>query len=137
MRFPRIPAGQVTLLVGTLPLTIGLAACGSAEPNAVTDLKGVAGPTHDARGGAQPVIANLRIGNGAVNPTTVHVRPGETIWVINSDSTAHALADNRDQLSTGNIGPGGTATMAAPTRPGTFELTDPQKPSVHVSLLVA
>jgi plastocyanin len=48
----------------------------------------------------------------------VPVAPGATITVTNKDSVAHTLSGSG--FDTGNLAPGQTKTITAPTKPGNY-----------------
>jgi len=124
---PRRVASSTTALL----LAVGLAGCGGSGSTVSTH-----GPT--AGGPPAPVVVFgvSTIKNSTVSPGTLRVQPGETIRIVNSDSVAHELADGKNRIDSGNIKAGGTATLAAPDRTGTFKLTDSRSAGMHLTVVV-
>ncbi|ACU72860.1 blue (type 1) copper domain protein [Catenulispora acidiphila DSM 44928] len=89
-----------------------------AAPNsvpAVSNSSPSSGETGVSNGAAQVVITNF-----AFSPTTLTVTPGETVTVLNKDSTAHTLTATGKAFDTGDITPGKSGSFIAPTIPGTY-----------------
>jgi plastocyanin len=70
---------------------------------------------------AAPVSAiTINIQNFAFHPANFTVTPGATITVHNMDSAPHTLTANNRSFTTGQINPGQTGTVKAPTTAGTY-----------------
>jgi plastocyanin len=67
------------------------------------------------------------------------VSPGEKITIVNKDSVAHTLTDKSTHLfDSGNINGGGaTATITAPTKPGSYNFGCSYHPQMHGTLVVS
>lgn len=73
--------------------------------------------TADAPAGAPQIV----IDNFAFSPANLSVTPGQTVTVVNKDSTTHTLtATTSKAFDTGDIAPGKTGTFTAPTTPGSY-----------------
>ncbi|KJS58088.1 hypothetical protein VM95_35615 [Streptomyces rubellomurinus] len=48
------------------------------------------------------------------------MHPGDTITVVNDDTTAHTLTASDKSFDTGTIAPGKSATLTAPAKPGSY-----------------
>lgn len=65
--------------------------------------------------------AAITIQNFAFSPNTVTVKPGEKITVTNKDTVGHTVtSDDGTSFDTGILGQGQSATITAPTKPGTY-----------------
>ena len=65
--------------------------------------------------------SQITISNFAFSPADLSVTPGQTVTVVNKDSTAHTLtATNGKAFDTGDIAPAATATFTAPMTAGTY-----------------
>jgi len=53
------------------------------------------------------------------SPTTLHVKPGTTVTVANSDATTHTLTANNHSFDTGKINAGVRTTITV-ARPGNY-----------------
>lgn len=69
---------------------------------------------------------------------TMTVKPGEKVTVVNQDSTAHTLTDKAThKFNTGNIAAsGGTGTVTAPTKAGTYPFGCNYHPQMAGTLIV-
>jgi plastocyanin len=58
--------------------------------------------------------ANVKIANFAFKPGTIHVRPGQTIRFVNSDSVAHTVTATKGaKFDSGNLKPGKAFSVKA------------------------
>jgi plastocyanin len=107
-RRPRHLTFRHVAAVAVLCAGFSLAACssnsssGSATPTTTT------GSTH------------IVIHNFMFMPPNLTVKPGATITVTNEDSVAHTLTSKSNAFDTGDIQPGKTVTLTAPTKPGSY-----------------
>lgn len=78
--------------------------------------------TSTASGAAQSgATAKIIIKDFAFHPMVLTVTPGERIRVTNEDSVTHTFtATKPTEFNTGNVGPGQTKTITAPTKPGRY-----------------
>jgi plastocyanin len=71
--------------------------------------------------------------------STLIVAPGASVAVHNDDTATHtvaAVSPEPGPFKTGDIGPGKTATFAAPTRPGTYSYICMIHQFMHGTLIV-
>lgn len=65
------------------------------------------------------------------------VKPGAKVTVVNEDSVAHTLTDEKThKFDTGNINGGASKTFTAPTAAGTYQLICTYHPQMHGTLTV-
>lgn len=108
---------RVLPLLFILLLTAGLAACGSSSKDSTDFNAGT--PTTTASGGnatdAEITIASFQF-------TTKPVKAGSTVTVANNDTTAHSVVSDEAGLfqTAENVEPGGTQTITAPDKPGSY-----------------
>lgn len=76
--------------------------------------------TPPATSASTPTPNTIVIKNFAFTPMNVTVPPGAKITVHNEDTATHTLTATNKAFDTGDIQPGGTATVTAPTTPGTY-----------------
>lgn len=97
----------------------------------VADHPGAPGGTREVANGAlggsagRTTSINVSIKNFAFSPATFTVSPGERIVVTNHDSVDHTFtatpgSNPQGKFNTGDIGPGKTAVVTAPTKPGAY-----------------
>jgi plastocyanin len=99
------------ILAGVL-LTALLAACGGGSSKS---------STATTNSSAAPVSAiTVVIQNFAFHPANFAVTPGATITVRNEDTAPHDLTATNRSFTTGQINPGQTGTVKAPSTAGTF-----------------
>ncbi|ACU72852.1 blue (type 1) copper domain protein [Catenulispora acidiphila DSM 44928] len=80
---------------------------------------------------APTTAAQIVIDNFAFSPANLTVHPGQSITVVNHDSTTHTLtAGSGGAFDTGAINPGKSATITAPATAGTY----PYVCSIHASM---
>ncbi len=100
-------------LVGLLAVVaFALAACGTSP--------GHRGTSASAADRPPATEVHVVIEHFAFHPDTVTVAPGATVTVSNRDGVTHTFTARDGVFSTGDIAPGRTATVTAPTRPGTY-----------------
>jgi plastocyanin len=130
----RRQAGSAVLAVAVL--SVVLAACGSSgnksstATTAAPATTGGSGSTSvsattsgaaTTSGGAAPAAAiTIVIQSFAFHPANFSVSPGATITVRNEDSAPHTLTASNRSFTTGQINPGKTGTVKAPTAAGTY-----------------
>jgi plastocyanin len=103
----------VALLAPTV-LALLLAACGGGGSKSST-------ATTATTGAAAPVSAiTITIQNFAFHPDKFSVTPGATITVRNEDTAPHTLTATNHSFTTGQINPGATGTVKAPTTAGSY-----------------
>jgi plastocyanin len=65
--------------------------------------------------------ATIVINNFTYAPMRLVVTPGERIVVTNDDSVVHTLTSIDNKFNTGLLAPGYSATIGAPSEPGTYD----------------
>ncbi|MFJ7281019.1 cupredoxin domain-containing protein [Kitasatospora sp. NPDC098663] len=95
-------------LAGAL-LTLTLGACASSHSASPQ----TAGGSTATSSGTRITIKNFQF-----QPTDLTVHPGQTVTVLNEDSTAHTVTANDKSFDTKAIDGGATATFTAPSTPG-------------------
>lgn len=73
-----------------------------------------------ATGGTATTPDTITIKNFAFTPMDLTVTPGTKITVRNDDTATHTLTASNKSFDTGDIAPGATATITAPTKPGEY-----------------
>jgi plastocyanin len=110
-------------------LALAASACGSSASSTNSTTTTPAASASTTTAGASSTSAakgatsiDVTIKNFAFSPDKFTVAPGAKIVVTNKDSVAHTLTDmaNSKLFDTGNVNPGQTKTITAPTKPGTY-----------------
>jgi plastocyanin len=89
-------------------------------------MKGVVTVTGDAAGGgpaaasAGPREVDIGAQDFAFDPKEASVAPGGKVTVSNRGKAPHTVTLDDQPLDTGNVAPGATATLTAPTEPGSY-----------------
>jgi plastocyanin len=91
-------------------VALGASACSSSPATTSSGSSGSVAPHHIA----------IKIKNFTFVPSTFTVAPGATISITNKDSVTHTFTLNSGQVSTGDIAPGATETVTAPTKAGRY-----------------
>ncbi|NHA68711.1 cupredoxin domain-containing protein [Phycicoccus flavus] len=130
---------KIALLALLPAVALGLSACGSSNPDAgaspassasspsasstpsgsSSDPSGEASPSTSPSEKAAPAV--ITIADFAYK-TPASVAPGTKISIKNQDSVAHTVTSEAGGFDV-KVDPGGTATMTAPNKPGTYEIT--------------
>lgn len=112
-----------------------LAACGSSSPSSkapsTTASSGGATTTTTGSGGSGggssgSSTLSITIKNFMFHPSSDSVKPGAKITVTNQDSATHTLtalpgSSPQGHFNTGDLTQGKSATITAPTKPGTYK----------------
>ncbi|MFC1405610.1 MULTISPECIES: cupredoxin domain-containing protein [Streptacidiphilus] len=53
-------------------------------------------------------------------PSALTVSPGQTVTVVNHDSSTHTVTAGDKSFDTGDIAPGKSGSFTAPTKPGSY-----------------
>lgn len=86
--------------------------------SAPTDVSASPSPTNNITSTQGP---SLTVSNFTFAPATITVSAGDIVTIINNDTVAHTVvSDDGTSFSTGNINPGSSATITAPTTAGTY-----------------
>lgn len=134
-----LPAAAAALLLAAV-----LAACSSSTKPANTTTSAASSPAASASastgaGTAAPSSTGalqVTIKNFAFEPASLTVRPGQTVTVVNQDSTTHTVTASDKSFDTGNIAPGASATFTAPQQTGGHPYICTIHPFMHGTLTV-
>lgn len=111
---------------GRAPFAVAVAACALALTTLTgcSDGGGGGGSSSATKSGASPSAGGgtqVTISNFKFQPASFTVAPGAKITVVNNDSTTHTLtATKGGSFDTGDIAPGKSATITAPSKAGAF-----------------
>ncbi|WP_406103475.1 cupredoxin family copper-binding protein [Streptomyces sp. NBC_01003] len=72
----------------------------------------------------------------AFHPATFEVSPGTKITVTNEDSATHTLTADDKSFDTGDLAQGKSATITAPSEPGSYSYTCTIHPNMKGTLTV-
>lgn len=115
-----------SFLTGRVPSAVAAAACALALTALVgcSDGGGGGGSGSPTKSGASPSAGGgtqVTISNFKFQPASLTVAPGAKITVVNNDTTTHTFtADKGGSFDTGDIAPGKSATVTAPSNAGAF-----------------
>lgn len=124
-------------LAGGLAAGIALARPPAASTTAaVAPVATVAAPLADAADDVPaPAPADLTIADFAFSPLTV--APGQTITVTNVDSAPHTATSTDGLFDTGTLAGNTSASLVAPSVPGTYALFCAIHPSMESVIVVS
>ena len=135
----KLPYWQRAAAVAAMAV-LGLAGCSSSSTSHAT---GSATGGSSSSGSAAPVSSTpatgtkIVIDNFTFSPDSLTVSPGQTVTVVNSDSTAHTLtATTGKAFDTGTISAGKSGTFTAPTAPGSYPYICTIHQFMHGTLIV-
>lgn len=97
-----------------------LAACGGGAAHGGSSTSPGASGSATAAPSTPSSRAHVTVKNFAFTPATLTVKPGATITITNADSVPHTFTARDGAFNTGDIAPGKTATVTAPTKPGKY-----------------
>lgn len=116
LRWGRRPIGIVALLCAG---ALALAACSSTSSSSSSTTSPPAASSSSAS--SAPVSSiHIIIKNFAFHPDDFTVAPGAKITVTNEDSVDHTFTARNKAFNTGDIAPGQTVHLTAPTKPGSY-----------------
>ena len=94
-------------------------------------------PTTQSKTGAVMEETKIDIKNFAFSPNQTTVKPGAKITVTNNDITGHSFtADDGKSFDTGILAQGKSATVTAPTTPGSYPFHCTPHPNMQGTLVV-
>ncbi|MDT9691882.1 cupredoxin family copper-binding protein [Streptomyces sp. P9(2023)] len=128
---PRSRSAGVAVL-GSLCFVLLLTGCGDGgtEPTPPRSTP----PASPTAAAADQII----IRGFAFKPTSLKIRPGATITVVNQDSVPHTVtATEGEAFDTGEIAGGQSASFTAPDKPGTYPFFCSIHPYMKATLTVA
>jgi plastocyanin len=114
------------LVLSACMLTGVVAACGSPQA------------THETATSTPvdgPVSGKITISNFTFT-SPQSVAPGSTVGIINSDSAEHSVTADQGGAFNVDVDGNGTATLIAPTAPGTYAYHCTYHPMMHAQLVV-
>lgn len=123
---------KLTLLALIPALALGLSACGSSDtdtgaPSPTSSMSSMPMPSESSTTTepAQPSPPTSAAAEAAISITDFaykvppSVAPGATITIQNADSQAHTVTSKEGGFDI-KVDPNGTATMTAPSKPGSY-----------------
>ncbi|WP_405679065.1 cupredoxin domain-containing protein [Streptomyces sp. NBC_01511] len=116
----------LSIRTGRTRLAVAAAACAVALTTLVgcSDGGGGGGGGSATTSAASPTTGGqtqVTIDNFKFQPASLTVAPGAKITVVNNDTTTHTLTATKGaSFDTGDIAPGKSATITAPSKPGAF-----------------
>lgn len=116
---------RVLVMIASM-LTGVVAACGSPQATHET----AASTAADAPASERITISNYTF----TSPQSV--APGSTIAIVNSDSAEHSVTADQGATFNVDVDGNGTATLTAPTKPGTYPYHCSYHPMMHGQLTV-
>jgi plastocyanin len=135
---------NLLLAAVTTAALIGMSGCGSSSDSAK------AAPPSKSSARTSPESSSSTSGKSAPSaaaamitiksfafqgPTSVE--PGAQVMVMNSDSETHSVTSDTSGLFDANVdGGGGTATLTAPTKPGSYPYHCKYHANMHGTLVV-
>ncbi|WP_406093842.1 cupredoxin domain-containing protein [Kitasatospora purpeofusca] len=137
-----------TALVGLAAggLLLGAAGCSSGGGGGGSSSPAVHSPAVHSPAASSPAASSAPTGavtvtikNFKFGPATITVAPGTTITVTNQDSAGHtltAIAPNAGAFDTGLLEQGKSATITAPTTPGSYPFHCDVHPTMTGTLVV-
>ncbi|HEX4867203.1 MAG TPA: cupredoxin domain-containing protein [Acidimicrobiales bacterium] len=134
------PAAAALLLAG-----LGLAACGSDDSSDATNATNATSSTVSAGasddgyrspGGTADAGAAATVVAKAFKLTSTTAAAGAEVTFDNQDGTAHTLTADDGAFDTGPVAPGESATLSAPSEPGTYAFHCEIHPSMTGQLTV-
>lgn len=120
LRSGRRPIGMVVLLCAG---ALALAACSSTTSSSSSASSSTTAPAaaSSSSNSSAPVSSiHIIIKNFAFHPDDFTVSPGATITVTNEDSVDHTFTARNKAFNTGDIAPGQTVHLTAPSKPGSY-----------------
>jgi plastocyanin len=133
----RVAAAAATTLLGLAALT----ACGSSSDSSPSDASSTsssAAPSSSSAAApssssAEP--ASIMIMDYKYSGTT-KIAPGAKVMVMNHDSEAHTVTADKGSAFDVTIPPGKTATLTAPSKPGSYAYHCTYHSNMHSTLTV-
>jgi Cupredoxin-like domain len=134
MRAHRSRQGAVTVLVA---VTLALTACGRESPvTQAPDPPAWFVGERDRTVPAPPLERppSLVVGDSAFEPATIFVRPGEAARIENTGTSTLTL--DLDGVVVAVVEPGASRLVSIDLRPGRYEISSREDPSIHGTLVV-
>jgi plastocyanin len=116
-----------------------LAGCGSSSSSATSPAATSSAPStrQSSASSSTPSAAGAQITITSFTfKTPPTVKPGQKLTVTNSDSVEHTVTSDDGKSFDVTVAANGTATVTAPTKPGTYPFHCTVHPQMHGSLVV-
>jgi plastocyanin len=114
-----------------------LTGCSSSSPSNASSPSPAGSSVTSAASSVPAGGTKITISSFKFNPDSLTVAPGQTVTVLNNDSTAHTLTASAGKaFDTGTISPGNSGSFTAPTAPGSYPYTCTIHPFMHGTLIV-
>lgn len=126
-----------------------LTGCGSGDSSSGSSSAASASPSSSAASPSTSASASTSASTPAGAAATIKiehfsfgspltVKPGTSVRVVNDDSQAHTVTEAKGLFDSGNVaGDRGTASVTAPKKPGTYQLTCRYHANMHGTLVVS
>jgi plastocyanin len=85
--------------------------------------------------GATPNAPSVQIARGTFTPSSVTIKAGGSITILNSDSVDHTITSPAAKIPPTLLHPTDNVAQAFPT-PGTYVITDAQNPNLRLTVVV-
>lgn len=111
------------------PVTAALPTGQAGSPSATA--------TSDSAASSTTAATTVEINDFAFSPATVRVKAGQKITVVNRDSVGHTLTStDNTTFDTGMLADGDSATITAPSKPGSYPFYCRPHPQMKGTLIV-
>ncbi|MET7535320.1 cupredoxin family copper-binding protein [Streptomyces sp. NPDC005507] len=135
---------RTALIVAALCLVTTLTGCSdsgggtpsSSTPPASASAPASASPSSPSSSESGKGEVKVTIKDFAFHPATFEVSPGTKITVTNEDSATHTLTADDQSFDTGNLAQGKSATITAPSKPGSYSYICSIHPNMKGTLTV-
>ncbi|MER8104871.1 cupredoxin domain-containing protein [Kitasatospora sp. NPDC094016] len=121
-------AVRLRAALGAALLTLALGACSSGPAGSRTSA---------APSGPAPSEARITIKDFQFQPAHLTVHPGQSITVVNEDSTAHTVTASDKSFDTKTVNGGASATFTAPEKAGGYPYICTIHQYMHATLTVS
>lgn len=106
----------ISMLLTAVAVLLVVVACGGSATTAGGSSTATGGASSDAATAPNTIM----IKDFKYSPAEITVSPGAKITVTNQDKAAHTVTAGDKTFDTGNIAPGQTGQLSAPTKPGNY-----------------
>lgn len=129
---------QKILIAGLATATlIGLSGCGSSGDSSKTAAAPKASATNSSTSGKSPSASAMITIKDFAFQAPSSVKAGAKVMVMNADTETHSVTSDQSGLFDVNVdASGGTATLTAPTKPGSYPYHCKYHSNMHGTLVV-
>lgn len=113
---PHVPRRRTLFRSGVVALALSGVALGASACSSTSSASSPS--SHKSSAPASQMTVTIK--NFAFNPASFTVKPGAKIVVTNKDSVTHTFTSDSGAFTTGDINPGQSKTVTAPTKPGSY-----------------